>query len=424
MRCINFLDRAQEEFMLTPDKIRELLQRISPVLESSGLEVPHIHFELVGKNSLSAIAAYSGMPTRFGHWSFGKAYHRMKTEHDYRLTQIYELVVNSQPAYAFLDRETSPAQALLILVHVAAHVDFFLHNRLFFATAHDMVAQSAWHQRQFESWRRSHGKEAVETLIDAAMILMDFTGESTLVAASRSRNDDLLGYVAVHAPSLEPWEREALMLLRAEARYFWPQQLTKISNEGYATFWHLRILRQMPLTAGEIWDVARLHTKVVQTTSPQLNPYRLGLAIYQDLERSQGLEAVWQARDQFDDAGLVRAGLHEDMTESAGLALFKSTGAEPEPHGAPFATMKTQLLCDLENAGIPHLTVNPDASRSDLVLVHHHNGRDLDFAILPYAMEVVAQRLWRGRVLLHTIQNRIARTVSHDGSRWTDSATG
>ncbi len=423
MRSINFLDRAQEECMLTSDKIRELLQRVSPVIESSGLEVPHIHFELVGKNSLSAIAAHSGMPTRFGHWSFGKAYHRMKTEHDYRLTQIYELVINNQPAYAFLDRETSPAQALLIMAHVAAHVDFFWHNRLFFATAHDMVAKSAWHQRQIEDWRRSYGKESVESLIDAAMILMDFTGESTLTWLSRPRSDDLLGYVAAHAPSLEHWEREVLMMLRAEARYFWPQQLTKITNEGYATFWHLRILRQMPLTAEEIWDVSRLHTKVLQTTTPQLNPYRLGLAIYQDLERSKGLDAVWQARDELDDVGLVRCGLHEDMMESAGLALFKPTDTEPEPHGAPYA-MKMQLLRDLENAGIPHLTVIPDVSGSDLVLVHHHDGRDLDFAILPYALEAVAKRLWRGRVLLHTIQNRIARTVSHDGCHWTDTATG
>lgn len=411
--------------MLTPSKIRELLLRMSPVLESSGLEVPHIHFELVGKSSLSAIAAYSGMPTRFSHWSFGKSYHRMKTEHDYRLTQIYELVINSQPAYAFLDRETSPAQALLVLAHVAAHVDFFLHNRLFLTTAHDMVAQSAWHQRQFENWRRLYGKETVETLIDAAMILMDFTGESTLAAwANKPRNDDVLGYVAVHAPCLEPWEREALLLLRAEARYFWPQQLTKITNEGYATFWHLRILRQMALTAEEIWDVSRLHSKVLQATAPQLNPYRLGLAIYQELERTQGLQAVWQTRNELDDLGLIRSGLHEHMTESAGLALFKSSEPDPEPHGAPFATLKTQLLRDLENAGIPHLTVNPDASGSDLVLIHHHDGRDLDFAILPYALEAVAKRLWRGRVILHTIQNRIARTVSHDGTHWLDSATG
>ncbi|MTI83273.1 MAG: SpoVR family protein, partial [Firmicutes bacterium] len=34
--------------------------------------------------------------------SFGKAYHKMKTQYDYNLSRIYEMVINSDPCYAFL----------------------------------------------------------------------------------------------------------------------------------------------------------------------------------------------------------------------------------------------------------------------------------------------------------------------------------
>ncbi|MEG3070919.1 MAG: SpoVR family protein [Candidatus Syntrophopropionicum ammoniitolerans] len=41
------------------------------------------------------------MPTRYSHWTFGKAYHKMKTQYDYNLGRIYEMVINSDPCYAF-----------------------------------------------------------------------------------------------------------------------------------------------------------------------------------------------------------------------------------------------------------------------------------------------------------------------------------
>ncbi len=407
--------------MLKAADLEALFVRLRPAIEESGLSIGQLHVDVVDADTLNALASYSGMPSRIGHWSFGKVFHQMRTAHDYRMTQIYELVVNNRPAYAFMDRTTSQAQALMILAHVVAHVDFFRHNRLFDATPSDMVTRMARHRHQFQELTCRYGVERVESLIDAAMVLMDFAGEHPRIPMRASAPDDVMGFVMQNAPQLENWERDALATLYGEARYFWPQQLTKVSNEGYATFWHQKILQRAELSAAEAWDVARLHAAVVQTTRPQLNPYRLGLTLYQQLWLDGGLRQVFEARSQYDDLGLIRRAFQEEMVERTGLVLYRPQEPNPEPRPGTFTTIRSQLLRDLENGGIPHLRVQREDSLPDLVLQHRHDGRDLDFSILPFAMGLVASRLWKGRVRLHTLRQKVPHIVSHDGTQWEDS---
>jgi stage V sporulation protein R len=44
-----------------------------------------------------------------------------------------------------------------------------------------------------------------------------------------------------HAP-LERWQQDVLAMLRDEAYYFAPQGMTKIMNEGWAVYWHSKIM--------------------------------------------------------------------------------------------------------------------------------------------------------------------------------------
>ncbi len=407
--------------MLRASDLQSLFDRLRPAIEESGLHLDHLHVDVVDADTLNALASYSGMPSRISHWSFGKTFHRLRTTHDYRMTQIYELVVNNRPAYAFLDRTTSKAQALMILAHVVAHVDFFQHNRLFYPTPYDMLTRMARHRHDFLELTRQHGVASVESLIDAAMVLMDFVGERPRVPVGASAPDDVMGFVIQHAPHLESWERHALATLYTEARYFWPQQLTKVSNEGYATFWHQRILRQTELSPEEAWEVSRLHASVVQVTQPQLNPYRLGLALYQQLWTDGGVDRVLDARTQYDDLGLIRSAFQEGMVEHSGLALYRPQESSPEPRVGSFAAIQSQLLRDLENGGIPHMSVQQEDSLPELALWHHHDGRDLDFTVLPFAMRLVASRLWKGKVRIRTVRQRVPHVVSHDGTQWEDS---
>lgn len=407
--------------MLTASDLDRLVRRVWPVAEALGLVAPPVHFEVVSQDAIAALASNQGMPVRYAHWSFGKAYQRLKTAHDFRLTQIYELVINSEPAYAFVDRQSTPAQVLMIVAHVLGHVDFFRHNRLYRETPRDMVGRMAHHRRRLDDYRRQYGLDAVESLVDAAQVLTDFIGDSTRAYPPGRQDGDVLGYIVQSAPRLKDWERDVLSLLWTEARYFWPQQLTKVANEGYATFWHSAIMRQMALDVQEAWETARLQAQIVAVTPPQLNPYRLGYLLFQKAYAQGGWETLFLARDLYDDVGLVRAWLDDADAEEAGLALYQEREGDPQPHFAPGVTVKAQLQRDLDHAGIPRLVVDRTLTRPDhLYLRHLHDGRDLDFAELPYALKSVAERIWRGSVSIFTVRQRVARIVTHNGQQWAD----
>jgi len=119
----------------------ELLERaieeITDRAVAAGLDFFPMRYEITPPDILYSIGAY-GMPTRFSHWSFGKAYYRMKTDYDFGLSKIYELVINSDPCYAFLLESNSLLQNKLIVAHVLAHSDFFKNNAYFSLTNRNM----------------------------------------------------------------------------------------------------------------------------------------------------------------------------------------------------------------------------------------------------------------------------------------------
>jgi stage V sporulation protein R len=407
--------------MLKPAELERILDRVFPAAEALGLNVGHIHFQLVSPEDIQVLASQGGMPVRYRHWSFGKQHQRLKTAYDFRLTQIYELVINHDPTYAFIDRTVSPAQAMMIAAHVAAHADFFRENRMFWDVPRQMATDMARHRRMIDGWRTRYGLEAVESLIDAGHILADFTGESAQFARPGERADDVLGYVAREALHLAEWERQLLSLLRHEARYIWPQLLTKVANEGYATFCHTALLREMELTPPEMWETARLNAQIVAVNPPQLNPYRLGYLLFQQAYLRGGWPEVFRARQLYDDVGLVRAYFDPALAERAGLAVYAERDGTVPPRTLSGTELAEALIRDLDHAGIPRIRVEEAQSHDGvLALVHQHDGRDLDFAELPFALKTVSQRIWHGPIKLWTVRQRVPHMVSHNGQDWLD----
>ncbi len=405
--------------MLDERQLYRLAERVWPVAEDLGLEPGHVHFELVAPDFIPLLAANGGLPIRYGHWSFGKSQQRLKTAFDFRLTQIYELVLNNVPAYAFVDETASLGEALMIVAHVLAHADFFRHHRGFRPLGTDMVTQAARHRQRVAEWRRQYGDQAVETLIDAAHVLAEFSGETLGQRPMGEGEDDVLGFAARSAPRLDGWERDLLALIWSESRYFWPQVLTKMANEGYATYYHTEILRRLDLNAEESWETARLNAKIVQVTPPKLNPYRVGLLLFQEAARVGGNPALFGARDLYDDVGLARAFMTDAVVEKAGLALYRGRESDSTAHPAAPDELRRRLIYDLDHAGLPRLAVEPSSDQT-LRLKHLHDGRDLDFAELPFALKLVAERLWKGPVTLLTERQRVPHRVTHNGSDWID----
>jgi stage V sporulation protein R len=102
--------------------------------------------------------------------------------------------------------------------------------------------------------------------------------------------ENLLYFIEKNAPLLEPWQREVVRIVRKIAQYFYPQRQTQVMNEGWATFWHHRLLNQMYddgyLTDGMMIEWLKSHTNVIaQQPMANLNPYALGFAMYTDIKR-------------------------------------------------------------------------------------------------------------------------------------------
>ena len=109
------------------------------------------------------------LPGRYSHWTFGKAYHRMKMMYDFGLSKIYEVVINSNPSYAFLLETNSPIQNKLVIAHVLGHVDFFKNNVYFSKTNRRMVDEAALHARRMAEYEFKYGSKVVEEFLDAVL---------------------------------------------------------------------------------------------------------------------------------------------------------------------------------------------------------------------------------------------------------------
>ena len=257
------------------------LERIWEVARRFGLDPYPVRFELVPATVMYEIGSYA-LPGRYSHWTFGKAYHRMKTMYDFGLSKIYEVVINTNPSYGFLMETNSPVQNKLVMAHVLGHVDFFKNNAYFSRTNRRMVESASSHSTRMAGYEFKYGRKTVERLLDAVLSIEEHIdpnffirhaheekeGEDASRAERRERKEgryddlwnlerrgdapatpaadeeqprgeprlekDLLYYLMRHSPTLADWQRDVLAMIHEEMEYFVPQMQTKVMNEGWA----------------------------------------------------------------------------------------------------------------------------------------------------------------------------------------------
>src|SRR5215831_3050700 len=109
--------------------------RIREKVEEFGLDCYPQEFELCDHNQMLGYMAYSGMPSHYPHWSYGKAYEKLKTLYDHGVSGLpYEMVINSNPALAYLMRDNTLLLQILTIAHVYGHNDFFKRNFTYSST--------------------------------------------------------------------------------------------------------------------------------------------------------------------------------------------------------------------------------------------------------------------------------------------------
>jgi stage V sporulation protein R len=477
---------------MNQDEIRALersIDEITEIAQGFGLDFYQMRYEICPADIIYTFGAY-GMPTRFSHWSFGKTFNKMKLQYDFGLSKIYELVINSNPCYAFLLEGNSLIQNKLIVAHVLAHCDFFKNNARFGVTNRNMVESMSATADRIHQYEMDHGTEAVEKFIDAILAiqehvdptlikpyqldkkryiemvqkdsersewnikasnyddLWDLDPERTATAASSAASQaadakrfpprpekDVVWFIEEYSPSLEDWQRDILSMLRDEMLYFWPQIETKIMNEGWASYWHQRIIRELDLSSEETIEFAKLNSSVVQPSRHSLNPYYLGLKIFEDIERrwdhptkeeqarfgrvpGKGRDKIFEVRELDSDTSFLRNYLTKELVKDLDLYIFEKKGPEWKITDKTWENIREQLVYSKVNGGFPSLMVKDgDFNRvGELYLIHEYEGMELDLKYVERTLPYVVQ-LWGKNVHLETFVEDKKIVFSCDGKK-------
>lgn len=457
-------------------ELERAIEEITEIAAGFGLDFFPMRYEICPADIIYTFGAY-GMPTRFTHWSFGKQFHKMKLHYDLGLSQIYELVINSNPCYAFLLDTNTLIQNKLIIAHVLAHSDFFKNNIRFSNTRRDMVESMEATAERISFYEMKYGKDKVEKFLDAVLSIQEHIDPSITRKEKKWANDeenvkkrknpetpyddlwsldeqkeeipdsksekkkfppepekDLLLFIQEHSRILENWQRDIITMMREEMLYFWPQLETKIMNEGWASYWHQRILREMDLTAAETIEYAKLNASVIQPSRTHINPYYLGLKIFEDIEErynnpteemikngvkpNSGREMIFEVREIESDISFIRNYLTKELVEREDMYLFQKQGNFYTITDKEYENIRDQLVNMRVNGGFPYIYVeNGDyLQNGELYLVHSYEGTELDIPylenVLPYIYE-----LWGRPVHIETMVDEKPTLFSYNGEK-------
>ncbi len=452
------------------------IAEITEIATGFGLDFYPMRYEICPAEIIYTFGAY-GMPTRFSHWSFGKQFFRMKLQYDLGLSKIYELVINSDPCYAFLLDTNSLIQNKLIVAHVLAHCDFFKNNIRFSNTKRDMVESMSATAERVKAYEHKYGKEEVETFLDAVLAIqehidpslmrpklawsIDDLEEEEVEKKKASQYDDLwnldnrnkkqerstvrkkkkippqpekdlLLFIEEYSRELEDWQRDILTMMREEMLYFWPQLETKIMNEGWASFWHQRILREMDLTSDEAIEFAKLNAGVVQPSKTSINPYYLGIKMFEDIEErynnpteemkrrgvkpGSGRDKIFEVREIEWDVSFLRNYLNKDLVMREDMYLFQRQGKEYKVIDKEWEHVRDQLVNMRTNGGFPYLVVEDGdyLKNGELYIKHSYEGIELDLKYLEKVLPYLHQ-LWGRTVHMESIVESKGVVFSYDG---------
>ena len=403
------------------ERLRDSIDRAWEDALDFGLDPFPTHFELVPATIMYEFASY-GLPGRFSHWTHGKAYHRQKMHYDLGLSKIYEMVVNTNPSYAFLMEMNDLLQNTFVAAHVFGHTDFFKNNAYFQHTSRRMIDKASIHAERIAKYEFDHGKDEVERFLDAVLSiqehvdpnlflrsddvkkeerpngavgeyddLWDLDKRQQKAEAERDRRPgkpprfpekpekDLLLFLHQHSPHLQPWQRDLVEIVRTEWLYFVPQMQTKVMNEGWASTWHARIMRRLSdegvINDSEFMEFAQLHSGVLSPSRTSLNPYYMGYKIFEDIERrwdnptkeeqerlgrkpGMGKQKMFEVRELDNDVSFLRNYLTKDLIKDLDLYIYKKEGDEWVIVEKNWEKVRDGIVASMTNFGFPYLVVD------------------------------------------------------------------
>lgn len=470
-----------------------------------GLDFYPIIYRVLDYKTLYEVAALGGFPIRYPHWRFGMEYDQLSKGYTYGLSVIYEMVINTNPSYAYLLEGNEMVTQKMVMAHVSAHVDFFKNNMWFAPTNRKMLDEMANHAQRIQRLIHRHGYEQIEDFIDICLSLdnlIDYhapyikrpearterpiSSEEKETAAveglkverpymrryinppeyleeqrqkiieeqqktrrfPENPQRDVLLFLLNYAP-LEPWQHTILEIIRDEAYYYAPQGMTKIMNEGWASYWHSKIMTEKALTDSEVISFADHHAGVVATSGGRLNPYKLGLEMLRDIEErwnkgkfgkeyeecediqtkrqwdqklGLGRQKLFEIRQLYNDVTFIDEFLTPEFAFEQKLFSYEYNDRTDfyQIASREFQIIKEKLLFQLTNFGQPYICVEDGnhRNRGELYLKHRHEGIDLKY---DYARDTMHNLhvIWTRPVHLETVIDETPYLLTFDGHELT-----
>ena len=455
-------------------------ERIVALVERFGLDPYPQEFEMCDHEDMLSYMVYSGMPAHYPHWSYGKGFEKLKTLYEYGVSGLpYEMVINANPSIAYLMRDNSLALHVLTIAHVYGHNDFFKSNFTFRSTRAEYTVETfKSHATRVRHYVEdpSIGLEKVEAVLDAAhalslqcrrnlaikkpspaeerqMKLEESSPRTDPFSAIHRRreqvepdlnkiplypDEDLLIFIRDHNPQFSEWEKDLLTIVHEQAQYFVPQIETKIMNEGWASFWHKRILEALELPQDLHLEFIIRHTQVLRPTPGSLNPYHVGMKVWEDIEKrwdhptaeeieefgprkKSANEKLFEVREVERDTSFLRRYLTEELIRELNLFEHKPRGNEQVVTRVAdqdnWRQIKETLIQNVGTGSIPVIKVidTDYLNNRTLLLGHSHDGRDLQLEYAEKTLKYVHQ-LWGRDVAVETLlDNRSTLLSFSDG---------
>lgn len=490
-----------------PLEYRKLQDKVERVARGYGLDLFTSCYEVLDYDEINMVAAYCGFPRRYPHWKWGMEYERLAKSYEYGMSKIYEMVINNDPCYAYLLESNAFIDQKLVMCHVSGHNDFFKNNFSFSPTNRKMIDEMANHASRIRRYMDWYGVDEVEGFIDKVLSIENlidvhslytksgkligsdtddvkgmqdeevqllptkkeymehYLNPESVVKEKKARakekakkkkqfplapERDIMAFLMRHAP-LSRWQRDVMDMLHSEAIYFVPQAMTKIMNEGWASYWHAKLMTEKVMDPDEMVDFADRHSGVVQMQEKQLNPYRLGIELFRDIEDrwnkgcfgsewdtcdtmadrgtwdkklGLGQEKIFQVRKIYSDVTFVDEFFTLEFCKRSGFFAYEYDRKKREysVSSRDFTQVKQKILQGLTNLGQPIIRVE-DANfenRTELLLSHEHDGVDLDMG---YGKETLKNiyGIWTRPVHIQTTYEDRGVMLSYDGEQFKET---
>tara|TARA_R110000824_G_scaffold213509_2_gene399722 strand:+ start:54 stop:1124 length:1071 start_codon:yes stop_codon:yes gene_type:complete len=326
------------------------------------------------------------------------------------------MIINSNPSIAYLMKENALYIHILTMAHCMGHSDFFKNNRMFADTNPNNIIDS------FKSAAKyvkkliedpSIGIDQVERILDAAHSIkyqvprypgIKYKTQEELLAVEKAKMEanpkyktnlervplepeyNLLRFIAEHSKHLKEWERNLLLIVEESSKYFIPQAMTKIMNEGWACTIHYKIANELNLPDSLHLPFLKLHNQVIRPHLGQINPYHLGYKLFEKLIEDFGFEEAKILREIHNDITFLRCYIDQKFLEEMNYFSYsfkktkKSLTIDQISDDPGWEKVRDELIKNVGLNRLPVVYVDEIEKNNVLSLVHEHDGRDLDLA--------------------------------------------